>query len=56
VRRGRKRAIFALAHQLQKTVFVLIDRGDYYRNASIDILAPAPLVPVAASALTWFAA
>ena len=36
VRRGRKRAIFALAHKLLKTVFVLIDRGDYYRDASVD--------------------
>ena len=32
-RRGRKRAIFALADKLLKTVFVLIDRGDYYRDA-----------------------
>jgi transposase len=36
VRRGRTRAIFALAHKLLKTVFVLIDRGDYYRDASVD--------------------
>jgi len=36
VRRGRKRAIFALAHKLLKTVFVLIDRGDYYRDAGVD--------------------
>ena len=36
VRRERKRAIFALAHKLLKTVFVLIDRGDYYGGASVD--------------------
>jgi transposase len=36
VRRGRKRAIFALAHKLLKIVFLLIDRGDYYRDASVN--------------------
>jgi transposase len=36
IRRGRKRAIFALAHKLLKIVFVLIARGDYYRDASVD--------------------
>lgn len=36
VRRGRKRAIFALAHKILKIVFVLISRGDYYRDATID--------------------
>lgn len=36
IRRGRKRAIFALAHKLLKIVFVLIDRGDYYRDAGIN--------------------
>ena len=36
VRRGRKRAIFALAHKLLKLAFVLISRGDYYRDAQID--------------------
>ena len=36
IRRGRKRAIFALAHKILKIVFVLISRGDYYRDASID--------------------
>ena len=34
VRRGRKRAIFALAHKLLKLIFVLISRGDYYREAT----------------------
>jgi transposase len=36
IRRGRKRAIFALAHKLLKIVFVLIERSDYYRDAEID--------------------
>ena len=36
VRRGRKRAIFALAHKLLKIVFVLISRGDYYRDATVN--------------------
>lgn len=36
VRRGRKRAIFAIAHKLLKTVFLLIERGDYYRDAELD--------------------
>jgi transposase len=30
IRRGRKRAIFAIAHKLLKTVFLLIERSDYY--------------------------
>lgn len=36
IRRGRKRAIFALAHKLLKIVFVLITRGDYYRDATVN--------------------
>jgi len=36
VRRGRKRAIFALAHKMLKIIFVLIKRGDYYRDATIN--------------------
>jgi transposase len=36
IRRGRKRAIFALAHKILKIVFVLISRGDYYRDATVD--------------------
>jgi hypothetical protein len=36
IRRGRKRAIFALAHQLLKILFVLISRGDDYRDATVD--------------------
>lgn len=49
VRRGRKRAIFALAHQLLKLVFVLIDRGDYYRDATVDYEA----LSVARNAPRW---
>jgi transposase len=36
IRRGRKRAIFALAHKILKIVFLLIERGDYYRDATVD--------------------
>jgi transposase len=36
IRRGRKRAIFAIAHKLLKIVFLLIQRGDYYRDADTD--------------------
>lgn len=36
VRRGRKRAIFALAHKILKIAFVLLSRGDFYRDAIID--------------------
>ena len=36
IRRGRKRAIFAIAHKLLKIVFRLIERGDYYRDAQFD--------------------
>ncbi len=36
LRRGRKRAIFAIAHKLLKTVFLLIERGDYYRDAEMN--------------------
>nr|VFJ98543.1 MAG: Transposase IS116/IS110/IS902 family protein [Candidatus Kentron sp. LFY] len=36
IRRGRKRAVFALAHKISRIVFVLLSRGDYYRDATID--------------------
>ena len=36
VRRGRKRAIFALAHKISRIFFVLFSRGDPYRDATID--------------------
>lgn len=49
IRRGRKRAIFALAHKLLKIVFVLIERGDYYRDATVDYEA----MSVARNAPRW---
>jgi len=36
IRRGRKRAIFAIAHKMLKIVYLLIDRGEYYRDANVD--------------------
>nr|VFJ98940.1 MAG: Transposase IS116/IS110/IS902 family protein [Candidatus Kentron sp. LFY] len=36
VRRGRKRAIFALVHKILRIFFVLFSRGDPYRDATID--------------------
>jgi transposase len=36
LRRGFKRAIFALAHRILKIMFWLIQRGDYYRDATVD--------------------
>jgi len=36
LRRGKKRAIFAITHNLLKTVYLLIERSDYYRDASQD--------------------
>jgi len=33
IRRGRKCATFAIAHKLLKTLFLLIERSDYYRYA-----------------------
>lgn len=36
IRRGRKRAIFAIAHKLLKIMFRLIERSDYYRDAQLD--------------------
>lgn len=49
VRRGRKRAIFALAHKLLKLIFIIIDRGDYYRDATVDYEA----LSVARNAPRW---
>lgn len=49
VRRGRKRAVFALAHKLLKLVFIIIDRGDYYRDATVDYEA----MSVARNAPRW---
>ncbi len=36
VRRGRKRAIVALAHKLLRIVYVLISRREHYRDSTID--------------------
>lgn len=36
LRRGRKRAIIALAHKILKIIYSLIVHGDYYRDAAID--------------------
>ena len=36
IRRGRNRAIFALAQKILKIVFLLIERGDFYRDATFD--------------------
>jgi transposase len=36
IRRGRQRALFALAHKILKIVFGLIHRGDDYRDAPVD--------------------
>jgi len=33
LRRGRKKAIIAMAHKLLKSVFLLIERNDHYRDA-----------------------
>ncbi len=41
IRRGRKRAVFAIAHKLLKIVFLLIERSDYYRDADTDYEALA---------------
>ena len=49
VRRGRKRAVFALAHKLLKLVFIIIARGDYYRDATVDYEA----MSVARNAPRW---
>jgi hypothetical protein len=35
-RRGRKRAIFALAHKILTIVFVWIRRGDDHRDATVN--------------------
>lgn len=49
VRRGRKRAVFALAHKLLKIVYVLISRGDYYRDTTVNYEA----ISVARNAPRW---
>lgn len=36
VRRGHKRSIVALAHKLLRTIFFMLDRGEYYRDSATD--------------------
>ena len=36
VRRGHKRSIVALAHKLLRTIYFMLDRGEYYRDSDTD--------------------
>lgn len=36
VRRGHKRAIIAIAHKMLRTIFVMLKRGEHYRDSSVD--------------------
>lgn len=36
VRRGHKRSIVALAHKLLRTMYSMLDRGEYYRDSATD--------------------
>lgn len=36
VRRGHKRSIVALAHKLLRTIYFMLDRGEYYRDSATD--------------------
>ena len=36
VRRGRKRSIIALAHQMLRIIFCMLSRGEHYRDSAID--------------------
>jgi len=36
IRRGHKRAIIAIAHKLLRTVFFMLQRGQYYRDSATD--------------------
>jgi transposase len=36
VRRGHERSIVALAHKLLRTIFFMLDRGEYYRDSATD--------------------
>ena len=36
IRRGRKRSIVALAHKLLRTIYFMLDRGEYYRDSATD--------------------
>ena len=50
IRRGRKRAIVALAHKLLRIVYVLISRREHYRDSTVDYEAQM----VANNAPRWF--
>jgi len=39
LRRGHKRAIFAIAHKILETVFLLIRRQTHYWDSSVDLEA-----------------
>ena len=36
VRRGRKRAIVAIAHKLLRTIFFMLKRGQHYRDTTVN--------------------
>lgn len=36
IRRGRKRAIIALAHKLLRTIYFMLERGKHYRDSATD--------------------
>lgn len=36
VRRGHKRAIVGLAHKILRTIFVMLERGQHYRDSAVD--------------------
>ena len=33
---GHKRSIVALAHKLSRTIYFMLDRGEYYRDSATD--------------------
>lgn len=36
IRRGHKRSIIAIAHKMLRTIFVMLKRGEYFRDSSVD--------------------
>lgn len=36
LRRGHKRSIIAIAHKMLRTIFVMLKRGEHYRDSSVD--------------------
>ena len=36
VRRGRKRAIIAVAHKMLRTIYIMLKRGQHYRDSAVD--------------------